>query len=444
MWYAFLQDRRGDAKISRALFWPTLWYLVVATRPIGAWLQLWGIPLFRGDSIEEAGSPIDRIFFSALTLIGLWVLYRRGFKWGWAVKGTRWLTVLLVLMAVSILWSNYPFISFKRYIKVIGSVVMALVVLTEANPLESLLAVLRRCLYVHIPMSIICTRYFREIGVNFDWSGVVESWQGISTSKNTLGQVAMLGTLYFSYELRRRWKTDRWWNLSFLYLIMAVYLLRGSGESISLTSMSVTLLALVVFHSIQSLRGKPGAVRRFVLFSYGAISAVVLVVVTHSVMMFSQDSVFGRIIATLGRDITMTDRTYIWSDMYSAVDNPLIGVGYGGFWIGRIANIPWNANMTWYLGQGHSGYVDTYLQLGLVGWFLLTVILVSAVPRLLRVVHEDFDRGCLWITLFLVIMFVNITETTYLRGDHHLWFLQMVVLWEAGVSRAETSRDEPV
>ena len=62
--------------------------------------------------------------------------------------------------------------------------------------------------------------------------------------------------------------------------------------------------------------------------------------------MFSPDSFFGRIITVLGRDITLTDRTYIRSDAYgAAAGNPLLGVGFGGFWIGQIANIPWNTHM---------------------------------------------------------------------------------------------------
>jgi O-antigen ligase len=85
--------------------------------------------------------------------------------------------------------------------------------------------------------------------------------------------------------------------------------------------------------------------------------------------------------------------------------------------------------MTWVLGQGHSGYIDTYLQVGLIGAFLLGSVMCATLYRLLNSLADDFDFGALRITLLLTILFVNITESVYLRGDHHLWFILMIVLW---------------
>jgi len=312
---------------------------------------------------------------------------------------------------------------------VIGSIVMAMVVLTGDDPFESFLTLLRRCLCVHLPMSIICTRYFRDIGVSFEWNGTVETWEGISTSKNVLGQVTMLGVLVFYWELRRRWKEVGWKNIYLVYLLMAIYLLKGSANAVSMTSVAVCLFALLIFLRIQSLRSRPAAIRSFVLVTFGATVALITLVIVHSISPFSETSLFGLVITSLGRDITMTGRTEIWHDVYQAASgNPLFGVGFGGVWIGRLANIPWNAHMSWVLGQAHSGYVDTYLQIGLVGAFLMAMVFFSTVLRLLNSLTEDFDFGCFRITLFLTILFINITEAVYLRGDHHLWLILLLAI----------------
>ncbi len=428
--FAFRVYPKQGFTASGALFWPTLWYLVVATRPVGFWLDLWGIPL-PGDSGDPTdGSSIERYFFLSLTLIGFWILSRRRFDWGMALRLNPWLTALLLFMAASIIWSQYPFVSFKRYIKVLGSIVMALVVLTEEHPLESMLTVLRRCLYIHLPMSLICTRYFRDIGVSFDYSGAHSSWNGIATTKNTLGQVAMLGILYFSWEIRRCWGQQGWRNVHFIYLAIAAFLLKGAADSVSMTSVSMAAFALIVFHRIQALRLQPSAVRPFVRLVFGATMALVTFFIIHSVVVFAEDSVFGKMITLLGRDITITDRIYIWGEVYAvAASSPIVGIGYGAFWIGRLVNIPWNANMSWVLGQAHSGYVDTYLQLGYVGMFLLAGVLFSTIPKLLKTMSENFDFACLRITLLLTIAFINVSESTFLRGDHHLWFMMLLVLW---------------
>lgn len=429
VFFAFRSDRKRADSVSTDLRWPTLWYLIAASRPFGTWLVLWNIPLPGGSGDATEGSPVDRNFLVFLTLMGFWILARRGFNWGATFRNNPWLTALLAYMALSIFWSEYSYVSFKRYIKVVGSITMALVVLSEARPRDAIFTVLRRCLYIHLPMSIIVTRYYREIGVSYDWSGSEQSWQGISTSKNTLGQVAMLGVVYFYWEVRRRWPEEKWRSVNFLYLIMALYLLKGAEGSISVTSVSVCAIALVVFTRIQALRSRPASVRPFVLTVFSGTVALIVLVLLHSMVTFSSSSLFGTFIEKFGRDITLTGRTDIWSDAYAASHNPLLGVGFGGFWIGRLANIPWNANMTWILGQAHSGYVDTYLQLGLVGWFLLAAVIFTTLPRLIDSLKEDFDLGSFRITLFVIILFVNITETTLLRGEHQFWFIFQIVFW---------------
>lgn len=429
---AFRSFRSRGELSSAALIWPTIWYLVVATRPFGVWMSTWGVPLAAGggDGVGD-GSFVDRWFYATLTVIGLWILFRRGFDWGGTLRRNPWLTFLFALMAVSILWSQYPYISFKRYIKFLGSVAMALVVLTDRNPFESMLTVLRRCLYIHLPMSIICIKYYRDLGVSYDWDGTAVMWQGLSTSKNTLGQVAMLGVMYFYWDLRKHWSRFGWKSIHVLYLLMALYLLKGSSQTVSLTSVAVCAFALAIFVRIQTLRLRPQAVRRFVTTAYLATLALVTLVLAHSVVVFSSDSLFGYIITKFGRDITLTDRLYIWTDMYAAVaDSRWLGLGFGSFWIERMANIPWNATMTWVLGQGHNGYIDTYLHLGIAGGLALSMVLFTTLPRLLDSLGQNFDFGCFRIALFLTIIFVNMTETTFLRGDHHLWFLMLLVLWQ--------------
>jgi exopolysaccharide production protein ExoQ len=430
VYYSFRVTRKSDGRSARDLLLPTLWYMAVSSHMLGFWLATWGIPVPGSDGNINDGSLIDALFFLALTIFGFVALSRRHFSWGAALRHNPTVTALFVFMAVSILWSQYPYVSFKRYIKIVGSVTMAFVILSGDNPMESIFTVLRRVLYIHLPMSIICIKYFREIGVEFDWSGKSFAWKGIATSKNDLGQVAMLGVIYFSWILFQRWHERGWKNIQTVYLLMALYLLKGSEYAISVTSLSTCLFALFVLVRLRTLRGRPQVARRFVRVIFFGTVTLVALILAHSIVMFSDGSMFGKIITAFGRDITLTDRTYIWHDIYEVASrNRLLGVGFGGFWIARFANIPWNENMTWVLGQGHNGYIDTYLQIGLIGSALLAIMLWSTVPRLLAQFEHDFDFTCFRISLFLTMLFVNVTETTFLRGDHHLWFIMQLLIW---------------
>jgi len=427
--YAFRTDKKRGLVASKDLFWACLWYVVAASRPVGVWFSIWGIPLPGSYGDATDGSLIDRVFYGALIVIGLKILAKRQFRWGELFQRNPWWTAFLVFLAVSIVWSQYLFVSFKRYVKVVGALVMACVVLSESQPLQAFCTVIRRRLYIHLPMSLVCTRYYRDIGVSFDWSGSAEAWQGISTSKNTLGQIAALGVVYFSWEVWKSRKKFGWKNIHLLYLGIALYLLKGAG-SISMTSVSVSVFAVMVFFRVQSLRQRPNAARNFVKLVLGATTVLVLFVVTHSVVMFSEDSIFGKIITGLGRDITMTGRTDIWHDVYAATTNPLLGVGFGGFWIGRLANIPWNAQMSWVLGQGHSGYVDTYLQVGLIGCFLLVMSLLTGLWKTMQTFEQDFDFAAFRVTIALTVIYIDMTESVYLRGEHHLWLLLLIAMWD--------------
>lgn len=430
VFYVIIRDYKRSERVSKALWWPLIWYMVVSSRPIGVWFGIWGLPMGASGGGVTGGSPIDRNFYLALSFIGIVVLINRKFNWGKLFTKNSWLTMLLLFMILSISWSEFSFVSFKRFVKIVGAIIMALVVLTEQNPMIAITTIIRRCAYLHLPMSIIVIRYFRNIGITFDWTGSAQSWQGITSSKNVLGQVAMVAAFYFLWEIVRNWKKSKWKSLksiNLVYFLMGAYLLKGSDNSLSLTSVSVFCLATFIFFRLKSLGYNIQRIRRFMNFMMAGTLSFLSLITVHSIVGFSEESLFGKFITTFGRDITLTDRTIIWNDIYNVVRNPLLGVGFGGFWIGEIMNIPFSAGMTWTLGQAHSGYVDTYLQIGLVGVFLLIGLIIKTPNTLLKSYLSNVEFSWLRVALFITIVYINITETTFLRGDHHLWFLLMII-----------------
>jgi len=423
--WALRRDREGGSVAPSDLFWPTVWYMVVSSRPVGIWLDLWNVPLVGEGALLEL---IDASFYSALSVIGLRILSRRALDWNDLFARNRFLLLFILFAVASVAWSDYNWISFKRFIKLLGSVIIALAIVTSNHPFDAIRTILRRCLYVHLTMSVVSVKYFREIGVAFDWNGTGEAWQGIATSKNTMGQVAMLGVIIFGWEALRVWRERGWRNHHLIFLGLALWLLRGSSEAVSKTSVVVTAFAIVAIAALLRLRDRPEAQRAFAVAYFGGTMLLVTFILAHSVLVFGADSLLGSIVSAFGRDITLTDRLYIWQDIHRiAAGSPFLGVGYGGFWIGREANVPWNTH-TWVLGQGHNGYIDVYLQLGLIGAFLFAGILFSNLGRLLDLARQDFEHFAFSFALFVTTVFVNITETTFIRGDHHLWLVFLLTV----------------
>ena len=74
------------------------------------------------------------------------------------------MVAFIVYCLLSILWSDFPFVSFKRWIKVLGHPIMVLVIFTEPDPKEALVRLMKRCAYIVLPVSILWMKYYPNLG----------------------------------------------------------------------------------------------------------------------------------------------------------------------------------------------------------------------------------------------------------------------------------------
>ena len=139
------RDRKLRPMSSGALWLPLLWLVIIGTRPVSYWFGA-GLRVETPDDYLD-GSPFDRIVFLLLLAMGIVVLVRRGVDWRRIFLSNRWVFAFFLYCAVSIIWSDYPFVSFKRWIKDLGNVVMVLIILTEKDRVKATRAVLARFTY---------------------------------------------------------------------------------------------------------------------------------------------------------------------------------------------------------------------------------------------------------------------------------------------------------
>ena len=163
--FLFRRDFREKPNVTGALWIPILWFLIIGSRPITAWLNLCGVSV--SGSMED-GSPADATVYFALIVAGLCVLIKRRINLGEVVRNNRLLAAFLIYCLVSVLWSDFPLVSFKRWIKILGHPIMALIIFTEPDPEEALIRLLKRCAYVLIPVSILFIKYFPAWGRGFE------------------------------------------------------------------------------------------------------------------------------------------------------------------------------------------------------------------------------------------------------------------------------------
>jgi len=403
-------DRKQAPDVTKALWIPTIWMLIIASKPLGYWFQLRSVN-------PETGSPMDRVFLTILMLAALIVLFRRGFDLAGAIRENAWLVLLIIFMLISVVWSDIPGISFKRWIKEFQAVLVAFVVLSEPSPRQAMESVLRRMTYVLIPFSLVLIKYFPIYGIEYGrWSGE-QMWIGVALQKNGLALLCIFAGVFIIWSLLRRWKGDSAsvWKyqmyLDVLLLILTLYLLGGPKHSLFYSATSTyAFMAGLIFCAWIYLREKSGK----------KIKAGFLLAVTSFIIVFGVVSVFvgGSGIkffaSSAGRDATLTGRTEVWTSLLPAVmGSPIVGKGFGGFWTSRTRDY-------FQISGAHSGYLDVLLGIGFVGLILVSMFLLSSCRKAHRELSRDFYWGLLWICYLVMSVVHNIGESSIDTFTMHL------------------------
>ncbi len=404
----FVWDGRRNKDAGSALWLPVLWILVVGSRFPSQWLEL-GNPSTNFNVAD--GSPLDAIYFGSLILFGTIVLIRRGVFSADLFRQNFWIFAFLAYGLVSVLWSDFPFVAFKRWIKVLGHPVMALIILTEPRPGRAFATVIKRCAFVLLPLSILFIKYLPEYGRAFDpWTGE-GMFRGAMLTKNDVGYVCMLFGLFFLWNIhsRHQIKDVRARRdellLSLGCLAMIAYLLATVNSATAVATFVVGAGALWFL-------GTGFASRRFL-----GTQVVVIALLFFGVELLFD--VYERVVTALGRDPSLTDRTEVWADAMALQTRPLVGMGFESFWLGDRLQAMWD-KWWWRPNQAHSGYIETYLNLGMIGVVLLVGMLISTFRKISARLASDFDFSRLRFALFVAILLQNYTEAAF-KGVHLVW-----------------------
>lgn len=403
------RERRTNPHLSPALWIPIVWFFIVGSKFVSQWLSLFGLPL--GDPAQVDGSPVDAVCFFLLIVAGAAVLIHRRVELSRFVRNNKWLTLFLAYSFLAILWSDFPLVASKRWVKTLAHPIMALVILTDPSPEEALRAVFRRTGYVLFPLSVLFIKYYPQYGRGFDsWTGKAVN-VGINNNKNELGYVCMIFGLFFVWNVLAPRalpsKTERRQEMAIsLIFIWMIWWLLSMADSA--TSLGCLLVGAATF----AILGTPLVNRRFV----GTYIIVAVLVVAAAQMTFGA---YDQAVALLGRNTTLTDRTAVWQDVLEMDSSPVLGAGFESFWLGDRLDRMW-AKWWWHPIQAHNGYIETYLNLGWIGVVLLIGLLLATFRKGCRALVDDFALGRFRLgTLFAIIVY-NYTEATF-KAVHLVW-----------------------
>jgi len=331
------------------------------------------------------------------------------------------LALLLALMALSLIWSQYRGFTGIALAAQIGTTIFALFLANQfgwrqllnifANTLRFVLGaslLFELVAAVFGPIKPIFPNYEgnEPPSASYLWSqGNLfdgERIQGIMGNANLLAFTAVLGIMVFLVEYI---VTHKKRSLPLSSLILAV-LLAALAKSAGMT-LAIALIAFAALIAIFS-EGRDRATRHRI-YGYG-IWALVGV------------AVFGLIYRTelfdlLGRSPDASGRFYIWGEVLNLIwEKPLEGWGWISYWVPGVEpfeglivinKVP--------MYQAHNAFLDIWLQLGIAGLVLLVWLMMQGFNRLWAVAVRHTNPLYLFPLFgFLVIAAQSLTESRLL------------------------------
>ncbi len=351
------------------------------------------------DTSIQTSNIINQIVFSTLFLTALYSLIP---KWRFVIsiiRSEKIFFIFLLWCTLTLLWSDYPFISFKRLFQYVTSYVVFLSILAHISSTEKVFKYFKILLSVYILLSFISV---------FTIPGAVDEnglWRGLASSKNHLGQMTLISIIFFSHfiitsPLRQK--------LFFIFmLLITVILFIGSS---SVTSM-LTLMIIGGLLLSQYLD------KQFAAAGIGRTVSVIIILFTFSVvlsLLFLAPRLLSDLVNETGRDLTFTGRTELWADVFKYVKTHLLlGCGFQGFWIfDSVQTQELYQVYIWIPIQAHNGYLDILNETGLIGLLLFLGTIITYFINL-RIIN----KGNFWKWLVIAALVVNITESTLIRPN---------------------------
>jgi O-antigen ligase len=211
-----------------------------------------------------------------------------------------------------------------------------------------------------------------------------------------------------------------------------VFLLFASCYLLVIADSATSLLCLLVGLTLLGFLAIPVLRRSSCLLEVGAFYTMLILWSASPILKPSTS-----VLTALGRDSTLTSRVDIWSTVLLHAENPLVGAGFNTFWAGQRLRALQGA--VGGIIQAHNGYLETYLNGGLVGLGLLVLVLVSAYRRLKLRLSRGRLEARIRFTLLFIALIHNVSEASF-NTSSLLWFVTLFAIvtyqpWTTPTSR---------
>ena len=347
----------------------------------------------------QTSNIVNQIVFSFLFLTALYSLIP---KWPFVIsiiKKEKIFFIFLLWCSATLLWSNYPFVSFKRLFQYITTYLVFLSIFAHVSSTEKTFKYFKILLSGYILISFISV---------FTIPGAIDEhglWRGIATSKNHLGQMTLISILFFIHFIYTSSMRQKLFFI-FMLLLTAILFLGSNSVTSSLTLLIIGGLLLAQYLDKQF---APTGIGRTV-----SVTIIVFMFAMLISLLFFAPRLLSDLVNETGRDLTLTGRTELWQDVLKyANSHLLLGAGFQGFWVLDSLQLQELYQVyIWIPIQAHNGYLDILNETGLIGLLLFFGTVINYFLNLSKAKDSYF-----WKWLLIAALVVNVTESTLIRPN---------------------------
>jgi exopolysaccharide production protein ExoQ len=323
-------------------------------------------------------------------------------------RAARWICLLTVLAIASTAWSISPEDTLRRSAALVMTILFALYLAARFDH-PAQLRLLGIALTIAVMLGLAAAVVWPEVAVmHEEHAGAL---RGLFTDKNTFGHVAALDVIVLTACLVA--EPNRRGTIGIAMSAALAALVLSESLTAALTVVAAAVAGLIV----AGLRPHRGSSARAVML-VGIILLVMTVVAIVTSWLF-------------GRDPTLTGRTMIWDQSWEFIkERPFLGYGYGAFWSeasGPMAIL--QQAVGWPAPNAHNGYVDLWLQLGLLGLALFAATVLQALWWFMKRIRFGEAVGVYATALIgSGLLCHDLAETTILRQNEFGWLVLITVI----------------
>ena len=413
-------SRGGAVDRVRASFAEKLFVVVVLVLSTSAFVTLF--PGELGIEHVQGGEVFAQILWSLVYLLLFFIARKRLKELICLVWEEKLYIFLLGWASLSVVWSIDRQLTIRHLIALLATSLFGVYLAVRYDLREQLRLVsiaLGIVIVSSVAACLLFPKYGIEVGDRFDEVG----WQGVFSGKNMLARLVVLAALILAlYLLNRRWR---------LIIVAAVALL---FKLVALTNAKTSLVffvaAIAAFPFLRAFQIKPASRRTIIVLG---------ILVFGSLASWTYYN-WENFTYSLGKDPGLTGRVAMWSlSMTWISERPLLGYGYDAFW--SDSNGPaadFRIASGWLEApHAHNGFINLWLDLGLIGVLLFILGFVSTYRKALTLASATKAAEGIWPITFLSVLFVySLTELGFLYRNDLFWILYVAVMFTLRINSA--------